>query len=80
MATQSQHTEPKGRHSYDELMHPGRGHHNQTAQPCPDPSVHKDSKLQEQASTAALYVTKSKDTDSNQSVLDANNKLSSRSK
>lgn len=73
----SGHTEPTQQHTKDELMHPGRDHHL-TSQPCPDPSVHRNTKLQEQASSAALYVTKpKKNTDG---VLDANNKLSSRSK
>lgn len=58
-------------------MHPGRDHHLTQAEPCPDPSVHRSTKLQEQASTAALYSTKN---DPKENVLDSNNKLSSRSK
>lgn len=47
---------------------------------CPDPTAHRDTKLQEQASTAALYVTRTGNTPKPQEgVLDANNKLSSRS-
>ncbi|KAG9581317.1 hypothetical protein KCV04_g23135, partial [Aureobasidium melanogenum] len=50
---------------------------------CPDPAAHtahRDTKLQEQASNAALYVTKTgKSTKQKEDVLDANNKLSSRS-
>ncbi|KAI4723798.1 hypothetical protein E4T49_08476 [Aureobasidium sp. EXF-10728] len=47
---------------------------------CPDPTAHRDTRLQEQASTAALYVTKTgKSTKQKEDVLDANNKLSSRS-
>ena len=47
---------------------------------CPDPKAHRDTKLQEQASNAALYVTKpGKSTKQREDVLDANNKLSSRS-
>lgn len=45
--------------------------------PCPDPSAHvKNSKLQEQASTAALHGAR---TDKPPSVLDANNRLSAAS-
>ena len=45
---------------------------------CPDPTAHRDTRLQQQASSAALYVTKpAKNADP---ILDANNKLSSRSK
>jgi hypothetical protein len=48
---------------------------------CPDPTAHRDTRLQEQASNAALYVTKTgKSTRQKEDVLDANNKLSSRSK
>ncbi|CAD0092618.1 unnamed protein product [Aureobasidium mustum] len=49
---------------------------------CPDPAAHthRDTRLQEQASNAALYVTKTaKSTKQREDVLDANNKLSSRS-
>ncbi|KAH0005830.1 hypothetical protein KCU78_g12654, partial [Aureobasidium melanogenum] len=50
---------------------------------CPDPAAHtahRDTRLQEQASSAALYVTKTgKSTKQKENVLDANNKLSSRS-
>ncbi|KAH0271504.1 hypothetical protein KCU91_g7336, partial [Aureobasidium melanogenum] len=50
---------------------------------CPDPAAHtahRDTRLQEQASNAALYVTKTgKGTKQKEDVLDANNKLSSRS-
>ncbi|KAH0369122.1 hypothetical protein KCU65_g3521, partial [Aureobasidium melanogenum] len=47
---------------------------------CPDPTAHRDTKLQEQASNAALYATKTgKSTRQKEDVLDANNKLSSRS-
>ncbi|KAH0051775.1 hypothetical protein KCU60_g23529, partial [Aureobasidium melanogenum] len=50
---------------------------------CPDPAAHtahRDTRLQEQASNAALYVTKTgKSTKQKEDVLDANNKLSSRS-
>ncbi|KAH0347162.1 hypothetical protein KCU81_g3796, partial [Aureobasidium melanogenum] len=47
---------------------------------CPDPAAHRDTKLQEQASNAALYATKTgKSTRQKEDVLDANNKLSSRS-
>jgi hypothetical protein len=47
---------------------------------CPDPTAHRDTRLQEQASNAALYVTKTgKTTRQKEDVLDANNKLSSRS-
>lgn len=60
-------------------MKPGHDHHLTSPPPCPDPSVHRDSKLQEQASTAALYVTRSKSATPKENVLDANNKLSSRS-
>ncbi|KAI5235714.1 hypothetical protein E4T43_09075 [Aureobasidium subglaciale] len=46
---------------------------------CPDPSAHRDTRLQEQASTAALYVTKpAKSSKQRDDILDANNKLSSR--
>lgn len=50
---------------------------------CPDPAAHthRDPRLQEQASNAALYVTKTgKSTKQKEDVLDANNKLSSRSR
>jgi hypothetical protein len=48
---------------------------------CPDPTAHRDTRLQEQASNAALYVTKTgKNTKQKEDILDANNKLSSRSK
>jgi hypothetical protein len=48
---------------------------------CPDPTAHRDTRLQEQASGAALYASKSgKSTRPKEDVLDANNKLSSRSK
>jgi hypothetical protein len=48
---------------------------------CPDPTAHRDTRLQEHASNAALYATKSgKSTRQKEDVLDANNKLSSRSK
>ena len=48
---------------------------------CPDPTAHRDTRLQEQASTAALYVTKTgKNSKQRDDVLDSNNKLSSRSK
>lgn len=50
---------------------------------CPDPAAHthRDTRLQEQASNAALYVTKTgKSTKQKEDVLDANNKLSSRSR
>lgn len=48
---------------------------------CPDPTAHRDTRLQEHASNAALYATKSgKSTKQKEDVLDANNKLSSRSK
>jgi hypothetical protein len=48
---------------------------------CPDPTAHRDTRLQEQASGAALYATKSgKSSRPKEDVLDANNKLSSRSK
>jgi hypothetical protein len=48
---------------------------------CPDPSAHRDTKLQESASAAALYATKSRSKSKpRDDVLDANNKLSSRSK
>ncbi|THX29523.1 hypothetical protein D6D12_04128 [Aureobasidium pullulans] len=47
---------------------------------CPDPTAHRDTRLQEQASTAALYVTKTgKNSKQRDDVLDSNNKLSSRS-
>jgi len=76
-AMASAHTEPTHQHTKEELLHPGRDHHLAAPPPCPDPSAHRDSRLQEQASTAALYSTKpAKDTES---ILDANNKLSSRS-
>lgn len=78
MASGSMHTEPTHQHSKEELMHPGRDHHLARAEPCPDPSVHRNTKLQEQASTAALYVTKKHDP--KDGLLDADNKLSSRSK
>ncbi|KAF2156859.1 hypothetical protein K461DRAFT_289234 [Myriangium duriaei CBS 260.36] len=52
------------------------------AAPCPDPSAHRDTKLQEQASTAALYVTspsrQPKTPASTSDILDKDNKLSSR--
>ena len=75
------HSEPKGPHTMEELMHPGRHHHSQASggPACPDPSAHKDSKLQQQASTAALYAT-SPAKDSNEGILDKDNKLSSRGK
>ncbi|KAK4985443.1 Eisosome assembly protein [Elasticomyces elasticus] len=80
------HTEPAHRHTKDELMHPGRDHHLASAgpgeRPCPDPSVHahaSDTKLQEQASTAALYPSPKKGTNPRQSILDSDNKLSSAS-
>jgi hypothetical protein len=48
---------------------------------CPDPTAHRNTRLQEQASGAALYATKSgKSSRPKEDVLDANNKLSSRSK
>jgi len=57
---------------------------------CPDPSAHEahpKSKLSEQASTAALYVTDparaaggSRPSDSRSDILDADGKLSSRSR
>lgn len=78
----SRHTEPAHQHTKSELMHPGREEHL-SAQPCPDPSAHRDTKLQEQASSAALYVTKphtkAGSREEVQDILDANNKLSSRS-
>lgn len=47
---------------------------------CPDPTAHRDTRLQEHASNAALYATKTgKSTKQKEHVLDANNKLSSRS-
>ena len=78
------HTEPHGRHTKEELMHPGRDHHlRQTPSnevPCPDPSMHRNTKLQEQASTAALYVTSpAKKIDPREGLLDKDGKLSSRS-
>lgn len=49
---------------------------------CPDPSAHRDTKLQEQASTAALYVTsparKKQQASGDFDVLDKDNKLSSK--
>ncbi|KAF1355102.1 hypothetical protein BDV97DRAFT_97222 [Delphinella strobiligena] len=75
----STHSEPKRQHTKEELMKPGHDHHLSSPPPCPDPSVHRDSKLQEQASSAALYVTRSKSVNAKENVLDANNKLSSRS-
>lgn len=75
----STHSEPNRQHTKEELMKPGHDHHLTSPPPCPDPSVHRDSKLQEQASTAALYVTRSKSATPKENVLDANNKLSSRS-
>ena len=84
MASHSMHTEPSGPHSYDELMKPGRHHHNTNAlgdMACPDPSVHRDTKLQEQASSAALYATSpGKKMDPREGLLDKDGKLSSRSK
>ena len=76
------HTEPSGRHTKEELMHPGRDHHlKQTSTgelACPDPSVHRDTRLQEQASTAALYATSpGKKTGPQADLLDKNGKLSS---
>ncbi|GAM84690.1 hypothetical protein ANO11243_026890 [Dothideomycetidae sp. 11243] len=55
-----------------------------TSTPCPDPSVHRDTKLQEQASTAALYATSPSrqqraPTEDASSILDSDNKLSSKS-
>jgi hypothetical protein len=48
---------------------------------CPDPTAHRNTRLQEHASNAALYATNSgKSTKQKEDVLDANNKLSSRSK
>ncbi|GAB7349684.1 hypothetical protein MBLNU459_g0355t1 [Dothideomycetes sp. NU459] len=73
------HTEPAQQHTKDELMHPGRDHHLSQGEPCPDPSVHRNTKLQEQASTAALYATSPSRNDPKDGLLDANNKLSSRS-
>lgn len=80
----SRHTEPAHQHTKSELMHPGREQHLSSSQPCPDPSVHRDTKLQEQASSAALYVTKPNNKveqprEEVQNILDANNRLSSRS-
>jgi len=78
------HTEPHGRHSKDELMHPGRDHHlkqNSSSDiACPDPSAHntKDTKLQNAASTAALYVTSPAKRDA-KDILDKDGKLSSAS-
>jgi len=63
-------------------MHPGRDHHlKQTSTgelACPDPSAHRDTRLQEQASTAALYATSpGKKTDLRADLLDKDGKLSS---
>ncbi|KAL1304765.1 hypothetical protein AAFC00_003702 [Neodothiora populina] len=74
----SGHTEPTRQHTKEELMKPGHDHHL-TAPPCPDPSAHRDTRLQEQASSAALYVTKPKGSPQKDKILDANNKLSSHS-
>ncbi|KAF4550312.1 Eisosome-like protein [Elsinoe fawcettii] len=47
---------------------------------CPDPSLHRDTKLQEQASTAALLATSpARQKPNASSILDKDNKLSSRS-
>lgn len=74
------HSEPSQKHTKDELMHPGHDHHlSQNNPPCPDPSVHRDTRLQEQASTAALYVTNKHKAAPKDNILDADNKLSSRS-
>ncbi|PNS17669.1 chorismate synthase [Sphaceloma murrayae] len=47
--------------------------------PCPDPSLHRDTKLQEQASTAALYATGPSRKPQASDILDKDNKLSSKS-
>lgn len=79
------HTEPHGQHTKDELMHPGRDHHlKQTTSgevACPDPSAHntKDAKLQNAASTAALYATSSPAKRDAKDILGPDGKLSSAS-
>jgi len=78
------HTEPHGQHTKDELMHPGRDHHLKQKPSgdvaCPDPSAHniKDTKLQNAASNAALYVTSPARRDA-KDILGPDGKLSSAS-